>query len=207
MSRWLVLAALLGGCGGAAPRAELVRAPPTAKEPEAPVAYCVDLHRSRLTVVAKALGGHYPVKVSRWRGRVILDRGRAVRLTVRADLKSIDAGSEMLTDLVLSARVLDVEHHPEARFESLSVEPKAGEQVRVVGRLSLRGHTRTVAIPVQVERSRRSLRAEARFTIDRTDFGIRPGGVLGWALSNDLEIRIRGRARECQTGSPGMVGE
>ena len=51
------------------------------------------------------------------------------------------------------------------------------------------------------------LRAEARFTIDRTDFGIRPGGVLGWALSNDLEIRIRGRARECQTGSPGMVGE
>jgi polyisoprenoid-binding protein YceI len=199
VTRWVALALMLAGCAGGAPRAEIVRAPTTRPEPQRPLHYCVDREHSRLIVVARAMGGRYPVRVKRWSGTVTFDQDRnaAAQLVVEADLESAEAGSELLTDLVRSPRILNVERWPRTKFVSRAIEHETAQSARVVGILSLHGKERTLAIPVRFDAGRKRLRAEARFVIDRTDFDIRPGGLLGWALADDLEVQIHGVARSC----------
>ena len=76
--------------------------------------------------------------------------------------------------------VLDVAHHPEIRFSSRAVEPIPGG-FRVRGDLELVGTTREVSVDVHVEAGVDTLRATGSFSVNQSDFGIKPysGGPGG----------------------------
>jgi polyisoprenoid-binding protein YceI len=76
--------------------------------------------------------------------------------------------------------VLRAEQYPEIRFVSTSVAPREGGY-RVQGGLTIVGVTREVSIDLTGVVGPDSLRMEGRFSVNQTDFGIRPfrGGPAG----------------------------
>jgi polyisoprenoid-binding protein YceI len=76
--------------------------------------------------------------------------------------------------------VLDVAHYPEIRFVSKTVAPSTAG-LRIVGELTLVGRTREVPAEVSLEVGGDTLRVATTFTVNQTDFGIRPyrGGPAG----------------------------
>ncbi len=92
--------------------------------------------------------------------------------------------------------VLDASRYPYVRVEALC----RGEGVpcrSVSARIWLHGRSRTVTVPVRVERTGNRLTASGRFTLRQTQFGITPYQILGGALrvGDRLTLRFRLRGR------------
>lgn len=78
-----------------------------------------------------------------------------------------------IVENMLGPRQLDAANHPLVTFRASRCEPQ-GDQVRVTGELTIRGTTRTLSIPLQVQADERILTARGSFEVLHTDFGIRP---------------------------------
>ncbi|HSL82956.1 MAG TPA: YceI family protein, partial [Thermoanaerobaculia bacterium] len=83
--------------------------------------------------------------------RIDTERGREL-----AELGAGPSADDVaeLQEKLLSAENLAASEHPEIRFEVTGVEPAGGGDLEVEGRLTLRGRTRTVRFPVEVEPGR-----------------------------------------------------
>jgi polyisoprenoid-binding protein YceI len=118
---------------------------------------------------------------------------------VAIDAASIDTGVEDRDKHLRSADFLDVENYPKLHFVSREVRSGGGDQLALVGDLTIRGKTREVEL--EVESTGRGTdpwgneRAgfSASTTIDRRDFGLtwnqalEAGGVL---VGHDVKIEI-----------------
>lgn len=101
-----------------------------------------------------------------------------------------------LQEKMLSAENLDAAGHPELRLEVVKVETlsKSGsaDELRVTGRLTVKGETHPVRFPVQVERSGSGAVFSGAFTVNHTDFGIEPESIAGVVkVADPVEIRFR----------------
>lgn len=124
----------------------------------------------------------------------------AVRIdTERArDLAGLDRGPDAETVEDLQAKVLGPENlaadrHPELRFVSTGVERTGLRELTVAGELTIRGETRAVTVPVEVEALRDGrVRFTGTFTIEQTAFGIEPESVAGVVnVADPVEVRFR----------------
>ena len=100
----------------------------------------------RHMVVAKVRG-----RFGGWTGTVKLDEQDLTRseVDVQIDANSIDTGNAQRDTHLRSADFLDVEQFPTLRFQSTRVENAGAERFRVVGKLTLHGVTREVALDVE----------------------------------------------------------
>jgi polyisoprenoid-binding protein YceI len=111
-----------------------------------------------------------------------VDDGLA-RVEGTVDLASVDVQDRKLAGHLASDDFFDVEHYPQARFSSTSIEP-SGDGYRLVGDLTLRDQTHPVQLEVQVEgvgvdpvgNDRISLTAAGE--INRTEWGINYDGAM-----------------------------
>jgi polyisoprenoid-binding protein YceI len=93
------------------------------------------------------------------------------RLTVTIDMASIDTASRRRDDHLRSEDFFAVGRFPRAVFQSERVEA-SGASATVVGRLTIRGVTRPVAVPVHVELDDDAVLARGEFEIRRMDYGV-----------------------------------
>jgi len=109
-------------------------------------------------------------RFSRFAGDVTVDPAdlHTARVTVRVEADSLDTGIAMRDRHLRSEDFFHVEKFPAITFESLRVEG-AGRRLLVVGRLSLRGVTREVRVPVDVSVAGNRLEARGQFDVKRTD--------------------------------------
>ncbi|MGD9903402.1 MAG: YceI family protein [Vicinamibacterales bacterium] len=130
----------------------------------------------RHLVIAKVRG-----QFSRWSGTVVVPDGDLTRATVEAtiDAASIDTGVADRDTHLRSADFFDVAQFPDATFTSSRIE-KAGDSLRLVGQLTLKGIAREVALEVEALGTMKDpwgndrAAFSASTVIDRKDFG------LGW---------------------------
>lgn len=126
-----------------------------------------------------------------------IDSARSRELAGLGDGPGEDDVAE-LQEKMLSAENLDAAGHPELRLEVTKVEPRsmsgsAGE-LRVTGRLTIKGETRPVRFPVTVERSGSGAVFSGAFTVNQTDYGIEPESIAGVVkVADPVEIRFRVR--------------
>jgi polyisoprenoid-binding protein YceI len=92
-----------------------------------------------------------------------------VRMSVEA--ASIDTANGRRDNHLRSEDFFHVERFPAIVFESQRVEG-TGASLRVVGHLTIRGVTREVTIPVEVELARDRVVARGEFVLNRHDYGI-----------------------------------
>jgi len=158
------------------------------------------LHFSvRHLVIAKVRG-----TFARWSGTVEVPDGDFAKATVAVtiDASSIETGVADRDGHLKSPDFFDVPQHPELRFVGKRVQPRSGDEIDVIGDLTIRGITREVVLRVEQHGQAKdpwgNLRAAftATTTIDRKDFGLtwnqalETGGVLvGDRVEIEAEIQ------------------
>jgi len=86
--------------------------------------------------------------------------------------------------------VLRISDFPMITFESTGVAAESAEKFRVNGRLTIRGKTSTVVIPVSVSRLEDgTYRVSGTYKFKQTTFGIEPIRLMGGAVRVKDEIR------------------
>jgi polyisoprenoid-binding protein YceI len=93
--------------------------------------------------------------------------------SIEVDIETASLSTEIgkLTDHLKSADFFDVRQHPQARFVSTSIQPGEGQQVTIVGDLTLLGQTKSITFPATVNTAD-GLQVQSEFSIDRTEFGM-----------------------------------
>jgi polyisoprenoid-binding protein YceI len=112
---------------------------------------------------------------------------------------SIDTNEPTRDEHLRSADFLDVEHYPEARFESTRIEPVGGAHYRLTGNLTIKDVTREVTMDATVEGAEQDpwgkdrVGVSVRGVIDRTEFGLRWQQLLetgGFLVGNEIRIHV-----------------
>jgi hypothetical protein len=194
--------------------------PPPAGEAAVPAGALVleiDPDRSAVTMLVRRSGplarlGHNHVITSAqesgraWLGADPGDSGFEIRLPVSAFVVDdpaarLSAGAEFPGELpaearegtyrnMLRAEVLDGEAHPEVVVRASRVSGTWQHAV-VVARITLRGATREVAVPVELQVDAKSMLAQGTLRIRQSDFGITPFAVGGGAIQVADEVDVR----------------
>lgn len=122
------------------------------------------------------------------------------RVELRVEIRSLDSGASGRDEALLSDDFFDAARFPLMTFASRAVRPGPDGELLVSGDLTIRDRTQRVVVPVRLlgrgrggDGGREELVAfEARFTIDRRDFG-----VLGtrWSggqalISDEVELHL-----------------
>ena len=120
------------------------------------------------------------------------------------EAKSLTVPNPMMQEHMLGAQWMDVEKHPEISFEADKVAnvKKSGDKVTadVTGKLSLRGVSKELTVPVSFTYLKDKLKARSNtegdllvvrstFTIRRADFGINPGAPAD-KVAEEIELTL-----------------
>jgi polyisoprenoid-binding protein YceI len=160
-----------------------------------PVRFRIQPEASEVTFKATSRLMDADGRFHRVAGEVLADPadldGAAVTLVIEA--ASIDTGIGRRDQHLRSEDFFHVERFPTITFESLRVEA-AGRRAIVSGRLSVRGVTREVAVPVDVTISPTALVASGEFVLRRTDYGIAYQSFFN-PIGNEIRVAFTVRAR------------
>jgi len=128
-------------------------------------------------------------------GDVVADPGgpAGARINLTIDAASIETGIEMRDKHLRSADFLDIEHFPTIAFQSVRVE-SAGRRATVVGRLTLHGVTREIAVPVDVQITDIALVASGEFIVNRGEYAMNYNSFLN-PIGNEVRVAFTFRAR------------
>ena len=175
--------------------AKVGEAQEVAEAGEHAVTYTIDKAQSTVTWVGtKPTGRHdglFPIE----EGSLQVEGNKVVGGTITFDLRKldvtdadIDADSKgKLIGHLHSNDFFDVENHPEAQFVIASAETYAGGATAeetdsefqlanpthtVTGNLTIRGTTKSITFPAIINVTDSGVSAQAKFNIDRTDWGI-----------------------------------
>ena len=153
----------------------------------------------RHLVIAKVRGTFV-----RWSGTVQVPDGDFSKATVAVtiDASSIETGVADRDGHLKSPDFFDAAQYPELRFVGTRVQPRSGDEIDVIGDLTIRGITHEVVLRVEQHGQAKdpwgNVRAafSAKTTIDRKDFGLtwnqalETGGVLvGDKVEIEAEIQ------------------
>lgn len=135
--------------------------------------------------------GHF----SRFSGDVMVDPNApaTAKIVLTIDAASLDTGIEMRDRHLRSADFFDVERYPTIAFQSVRVE-SGGRRATVVGRLTLRGVTRDLAVPVDVQISDAALVASGEFIVNRGEYAMNYNSFLN-PIGNEVRVTFTFRAR------------
>jgi polyisoprenoid-binding protein YceI len=207
----LALLAVLAACGGASSD----KAKTEEKQAEAAASgssYQIDTTATSVNWQATHKGGFAPrygtIKVTD--GSLSVENGAVTAGNFSIDLSglkvdpaSVTEADKKHTDLeghLKSGDFFDVAKHPGAKFVITSVAPYdstsqksllPGATNLISGNLTLKDSTLNITFPAQILVGDNDVAAKAKFTIDRTAWGINyktEGSPENWAISKDVEI-------------------
>ena len=110
-------------------------------------------------------------------GTITVDSPTSADVNVTIDTTTVDTGQEMRDNHLRSADFLDVETHPEVTFRGTDFAIK-GDVVEVTGDLTIRGTTKQITIPFEVQGlaidpfGNKRIGFEGETTVSRADFGL-----------------------------------
>lgn len=160
----------------------------------APVDYMIDPARSEVRFTVTKLGfsdvtGTFRESTGDIRYDAADPGASAIRWRVRVASVLTDARNR---DASLQApEYFDAARHPELIFESRRVSAKPDGGLAVTGDLTMRGVTRSIAIDAKIRRGLTGPVFEANFEVDRYDYGIAGGTVMGRLIGRTVRVFIR----------------
>jgi polyisoprenoid-binding protein YceI len=101
-----------------------------------------------------------------------------------------DSAREGTKKNMLSEPMLDGAHFPEVVLRSQAME-RGAEGLLTQVSVSIRGQTRTIAVPMRYEVKANEVRAQGQFTLKQTDLGLTPFSLLGGALRVEDEMTVK----------------
>ena len=183
-----------------------------------PVALHADAAASRIYVVThrtgllKFLGHEHAILAQKWSADLCWDEGThaATRAAFVIDARSLDIDADSARALAgigkgpspqqraqIYAQLHDEKNlattrFPELRFESTAVTGGGAGRLRIGGRLTIRGVTKEVELPVSVEQRADELWFTGSLSFRQSQFGISPESIAGVVKVSDLvDLHIR----------------
>lgn len=177
---------------GALVLAVFTASPPATAEP---LRFRIQPEASEITFRATSrlmnADGHF----GRFSGDVVADPAgpAGARISLTIDAASLHTGIEMRDKHLRSADFFDSDRFPTIAFQSMRVE-SAGRRATVVGRLTLHGVTREIAVPVDVQITETALVASGEFIVNRGEYAINYNSLLN-PIGNEVRVSFTFRAR------------
>lgn len=151
--------------------------------------------KSEIRFVSKQMGVEVEGRFRKWKASVDfrpndLSQSRA---EFEVELASIDLASEESEVELRRADWFDTSRFPVASFRSSAIRALGGDRYEIVGKLSMKGVTRDVAIPVELRRDAAgNTVAEGRFTVKRLGYRIGEGPWSDLSVvADDVLVRVR----------------
>ena len=157
--------------------------------------------RFRVLPDASELGFHATSRLAnadgrfaRFDGEVLADPAdlSTARVSMKVDAASIDTGIRRRDNHLRSEDFLHVDRFPAITFESTRVE-RSERRLVLMGRLTLRGVTKEIAVPMEVTVTGNRLEARGQLDINRGDYGINYDSSLN-PIGQRVRIRFAFRA-------------
>lgn len=123
------------------------------------------------------------------------------RIEWRVSVASVETGAPNRDKALQSPEYFDTARFPEIHFTSERVEPRGNGQFDVQGQMTIRGKTRPLTVTAvyggthTVPNEGTYAIFHTEFTIDRYDYDVRGGSMLGPVISRDVHVTLIAAAR------------
>jgi polyisoprenoid-binding protein YceI len=151
--------------------------------------------KSDIRFVSKQMGANVEGRFRRWKANVDFRPSDLAhsKADFEIDLASIDLASEDSEDEIKRPRWFDVARFPVATFSSNAVKPLGGDKFEIAGRLSMKGVTRDIVVPVTLRNDAAGNNlVQGEFTLKRLDYKVGDGQ---WSdpdvVANEVQVRVR----------------
>lgn len=123
-------------------------------------------------------------------------RPESSQIDWRVRVASVETGAPNRDKTLQGADYFEAARYPEMRFVSDTVTVTAPHQLEVHGILTIRGQSKPITVPVTYggvhtipgEGTFEAFQTE--FTLNRFDYGVKGGTVLGRAISSDVHVKL-----------------
>ena len=149
---------------------------------------------SEIVFTTRQMGVPVEGRFTRFSAEVALDarQPQAGRVVLLVDTASARFGAAELDSEVPQPIWLASAAFPQARFESTAIAAAGGGRFEVAGRLTIKGTTRELRVPVTLADDGAQTVAAGRFTLKRLDFRV---GEAEWSdtalLADEVQVRFR----------------
>ena len=153
--------------------------------------WALDPQRSRVGFVVTKLGyADVEGRFTRFTGNVVFDPTHPERSSIRWRVKvaSVKTGETGRDRSLQGPDFFDSARHPELAFQSEQVHALAGGRLEVSGRITIKGRTRPLTIVASPAAGGAGF--EARFALNRTEFDVRGGGIMGKLIGRQVRIHL-----------------
>jgi polyisoprenoid-binding protein YceI len=149
---------------------------------------------SEITFTTRQMGVPVDGKFGQFSAQVALDPKKPETGRVAF---SINTGSARFGAAEIDAEVpkdiwLDTRRHPQATFESSAIKAAGAGRFEVTGKLSIKGQTREVKVPVTLTQAGATSTASGQFSIKRLDYKVGEGDWTDTSLlANEVIVRFK----------------
>ncbi|MDN7497526.1 YceI family protein [Burkholderia gladioli] len=152
----------------------------------------VDLAKSKVSAVSKQMNVPTEGSFKKFSADLKFDPAKAAEghAQVNIDIASFDLGDKMYNDQVAGKEWFDAKTYPQASFVSTSIAPAGGNKYNVAGKLTIKGKTVPVTVPVTVTESGGQRVFDGVLPIKRSTFEIGTGEWKDTSIVAD-EVQIK----------------
>ena len=111
------------------------------------------------------------------------------------DMNSTFSDDEKLTSHLKSADFFDTEKFPKSTFNITGIEKQSEIAYVVSGNLTLHGETKNISFPATVSENGDHVKIDAKFDINRKDFGIVYAGKADDLIRDEVVIELKLEAK------------
>jgi polyisoprenoid-binding protein YceI len=154
----------------------------------------VDPAASELVFVTKQMGVPVEGRFQRWSAHVALDprKPETGQVGLEIQMDSVAFAAPEVTAEAQRPVWLDSAKFPQAVFKSTAIRTAGGGKYEMSGRLTLKGQTHDVTVPVTLAQSGTNGTASGSFTLKRSDFRIGEGEWTDASLvAHEVQVRFR----------------
>ena len=153
----------------------------------------VDLSKSKVTAVSKQMNVPTGGVFKKFSAQVKFDPAKAAQgsAQVTIDIASYDLGDKMYNDQVAGKDWFDAKAYPQATFVSTAIAPAGGNKYNVTGKLTIKGKTETLTVPVTVTQAGATQTFDGVLPIRRSAFNVGTGEWKDTSIvADDVQIKF-----------------
>jgi polyisoprenoid-binding protein YceI len=107
-------------------------------------------------------------------------------------MASLDTQDKDRNDMLAGADLFDVQKYPTAQYVANSFAKRANGQLEAAGKLTLRGVTRDLRIPLTIRDTPNGVELSGEVTIERLDYGVGQGDWRATdSVGNEVKVQFK----------------
>lgn len=149
---------------------------------------------SEIAFTSKQMGVPVDGRFRKFDAQVAFDpkKPEAAKIGFTIDLASVSLGAAEVEAEVVKPDWFDTKKFPQATFQSTAVKAAGAGRYEVAGKLTIKGASHDVVVPVTLAQSGAATSATGAFVIKRLDFRIGDGDWKDTSMvANDVQVRFK----------------